>query len=236
MKRIFFIEMMGEPGSYDASVYDHFDDKDNEGLWFVKSFNHIVDISINTCNVCLGEKLPGPEEVDGLVLAGTYNSVLDFTQWQQKVRNWLPQMWSQKIPILAICGSHQLVSHLYGSDIEILSQGPYAGTFPISLTGAGRSSPIMNGIADEAVLQFANSEHVVNVPEGSTLLASSGRVPVAALDFGDHCYSTQFHPEGTHQTLGTVWRFKNPELIENYRPEDNGKRIVENFLELVAKL
>jgi GMP synthase-like glutamine amidotransferase len=94
----------------------------------------------------------------------------------------------------------------------------------------------MNGIADEAVLQFANSEHVVNVPEGSTLLASSGRVPVAALDFGDHCYSTQFHPEGTHETLGTVWRFKNPELMENYRAEENGRRIVENFLELVAKL
>ncbi|MCP4286184.1 MAG: hypothetical protein GY792_17335 [Gammaproteobacteria bacterium] len=236
MKRIFFIEMMGEPGSYDASVYDHFDDKDKEGLWFVKQFNHIVDISIDTCNVCLGEKLPGPEEVDGLVLAGTYNSVLDFTQWQQKVRNWLPQMRSHKIPILAICGSHQLVSHIDGSDIEILSQGPYAGTFPISLTGAGRTSAIMNGITDEAAFQFANSEHVVNVPEGSTLLASSGRVPVAALDFGDHCYSTQFHPEGSHETLGTVWRYKNPELMENYRPEKNGSRVVENFLELVAKL
>ncbi len=29
--RIIFIEMMGVPGSYDASVYDHFEDKDQEG-------------------------------------------------------------------------------------------------------------------------------------------------------------------------------------------------------------
>ena len=28
--RIFFIEMMGVPGSFDASVYDHFEDKDQE--------------------------------------------------------------------------------------------------------------------------------------------------------------------------------------------------------------
>jgi len=75
-----------------------------------------------------------------------------------------------------------------------------------------------------------------NSNEGSTFLASSGRVPVAAFDFGDHCDSMQFHPEGTHETLGTAWRFRNPELMENYRPEDNGRRIVENFLELVAKL
>ena len=148
----------------------------------------------------------------------------------------LPQMRSHKIPILAICGSHQLISHIEGSDIEILAQGPYAGTFPISLTSAGRRSTIMNGIADGAVFQFANSEHVAKLPEGSTLLASSGLVPIAAIDFGDHCYSTQFHPEGTHKTLQTVWRYKNPELMENYRPEENGLRVVENFLELVMKL
>jgi len=33
---IWFIEMMGEPGSYDASVYDDFEDKDREGVWFQK--------------------------------------------------------------------------------------------------------------------------------------------------------------------------------------------------------
>ena len=30
--------MMGVPGSYDASVYDHFEDTDKEGLWFVKRY------------------------------------------------------------------------------------------------------------------------------------------------------------------------------------------------------
>ena len=98
MKRLFFVEMMGEAGSYDASVYDHFEDTENEGLWFAKRFKHVAGISINTCNVCLGEDLPEPGEVDGLVLAGTYNSVHDFTQWQKKVRDWLPKMRLHKIP------------------------------------------------------------------------------------------------------------------------------------------
>ena len=63
-KRIVFIEMMGVPGSYDASVYDHFEDKDNEGLWFIKRYSHIPGISIDTRNVCTGESLPQPAEVD----------------------------------------------------------------------------------------------------------------------------------------------------------------------------
>lgn len=226
--------MMGERGSYDATVYDHFDEKDNEGQWFVKRFSHINGINIKTCNVCSGETLPSADEVDGLVLAGTYNSVHDFTQWQLKVRDWLPIMRSHKIPILAVCGSHQLISHMEGADVEVLKQGPFAGTFPIILTSAGYQSALMQGIPDESVFQFANSEHVVNVPKKATLLASSSRVPVAALDFGDHCYSTQFHPEGTNETLGTVWRYKKPELMKNYLPEENGRLIVENFLTLIV--
>ena len=235
-KRVFFIEMMGIPGSYDASVYDDFEDKDKEGVWFIKRYGHLSGISISTRNVCIGEALPEPAEVDGLVLAGSYNSVHDNTDWQHQIRAWLPQMREHKKPILAICGSHQLLAHSTGSNVERLADGPYAGTFPINLTDAGKSNALMKSIPDQACFQFANSEHVMDIPTDSTLLASSGRVPVAALDFGDHCYSTQFHPEGTHETLGTVWRFTSPELMLNYHDQEAGDQLVENFLQLVVEL
>ncbi len=235
-KRIGFIEMMGVPGSYDASVYDHFEDKDKEGIWFQKRFGHVHGITISTHNVCIGEPLPGTADVDGLVLAGSYNSVHDHTSWQHQVRAWLPTMRAAKVPILAICGSHQLLAHMLGADVEVLAEGPYAGTFPIRLSEAGKTSPLTATIADGACFQFANSEHVTEVPHGATLLADSGRVPVAALDFGDHCYSVQFHPEGTHETLGTVWKNKAPELMSKYHDREAGDQLVENFLNLVVKL
>ena len=226
--------MMGKPGSYDASVYDHFLDKDLEGLWFQKRFGHVPGIAIETRNVCVGEALPEAGEVEGLVLAGSYNSVHDHTDWQQRVRRWLPVMRAAKLPILAICGSHQLLSHMEGAAVESVGCDPYAGTFPVQLTEAGRVSPIMESVPDGASFHFANSEHVVSVPAGAKLLASSGRVPVAALDFGNHCYSTQFHPEGTHETQGTLWRFKAPHLMARYHDQQAGAQLVENFLRLVA--
>lgn len=235
-KRICFVEMMGEPGSYDASVYDHFDDKDREGEWFVRRFGDIGEFEIATCNVCIDEPLPDPSTLDGLVLAGSYNSVHDDRPWQRRMLDWLPTVREQCVPVLAICGSHQLLSHALGSRVHPLSDGPYAGTFPVSLTEAGRASPLMESIADNAPFQFANTEHVVDVPPGCTLLASSGPVGVAALDFGEHCYSTQFHPEGTHETLSTVWRYKQPELMDRYYPEETGYQLVRNFLQLVVSV
>ncbi len=225
--------MMGVAGSFDASVYDYFEDRENEGQWFVKRYSHLPGYAITTCNVCLGEALPRASQVDGLVLAGSYNSVHDHTEWQQKIRDWLPVMRRNKIPILGVCGSHQLIAHSQGAEVKRLEGGPFAGTFPVRLTDAGKSSPIMQGIDDEDCFHYANGEHVTHVPARATLLASSSRVPVAALDFGQHCYSTQFHPEGSDQTLGTVWRFKAPELMHNYHPEDKGDLLVENFFQLV---
>ena len=232
--RIFFIEMMGIPGSFDASVYDHLEEREDEGLWFVKRYSHVPGISIETRNACLGEALPELAEVDGLVLAGSYNSVHDNTDWQRRVRAWIPDMRRQRVPMLGICGSHQLLAQAAGAAVEKLPDGPFAGTLPVSLTAAANTSPLFKGIADQDCFHYANSEHVLEVPTAATLLASSAKIPVAALDYGDHCYTTQFHPEGSELTLGPIWQHKRPELMQNYHPNDSGDLLVENFLRLVA--
>ena len=233
--RIFFIEMMGVPGSFDASVYNHLDEKEDEGAWFVKRFGHLESVSIETRNVCIGEALPGITEVDGLVLAGTYNSVHDHTDWQQRVRAWLPAMRARKIPVLGICGAHQMIANMAGSAVAKLAGGPFAGTFPVTLTTAGETSALFQGIADQDCFHYANSEQVIDVPAAASLLASSSQVPVAALDYGDHCYTTQFHPEGSELTLGPIWQHTRPQLMQNYHANDRGDHLVENFLRLVVE-
>ena len=234
--RVFFIEMMGVPGSFDASVYDHLDEREDEGLWFINRFGGFPGIRVDRRNVCVGEPLPDISELDAVVLAGSYNSVHDDTDWQWRVRDWLPGLRAARVPILGICGSHQLLAHMSGADVARLADGPFAGTLPVSLTAAAATHPLFAGIADRACFHYANGEHVTEVPAGATLLASSERVPVAALDYGDYCYSTQFHPEGTELTLGPIWQHKRPELMQRYFADDSGKRLVENFLQMVIEL
>ena len=227
--------MMGEPGSYDASVYDHFEDKDQEGLWFVKRYG-TADLVIHTVNVCLGEPLPAASDFDGFVLAGSYNSVHDDTDWQREVLDWLPRIRRDRRPLLGICGSHQLLGVFFGAEVVPVSGGAYAGTLPVQLTGVARDCPLMDRIGDRARFHFANGEQVASLPEGADLLAFTEEVPVAAMSFGDHWYSTQFHPEATAESLGTIWRHKAPHLRERYDDGDDGDRLVENFLDIARRL
>ena len=135
--RVFFIEMMGVPGSYDASVYDHLEDGDNEGLWFIKRFGRPASMEIQTRNVCIGEALPAKGEADGVVLAGSYNSVHDNTGWQQAVLNWFPKLREMQIPLLGICGSHQLLGLYFGADVVPVEDGPLRRDFFYYVVGGG---------------------------------------------------------------------------------------------------
>lgn len=227
--------MLGEQGSYDATVYEHYDDKDDEGSWFKTRFGGIDGFVLETCNISHDDPLPDLAGLDGIILGGSHNSVHDNTEWQHRLRDWLPKLRRKNIPTLAICGSHQLLSQANGSSVERLADGPYAGTLPIKMTPEGQVSEIMQSIPDNACFQFGNSQHVAYVPRDAVLLASSGRNPVAILDFGDHCYSTQFHPECTHDRISTIWQIKNPNLIGNYFAEENGYRLVANFFDIVAR-
>ena len=233
MKEVYFIELMGLPGSYDPSVYDHFEDKDQEGKWFQKRYSYIEGFNIKTCNVCLGETPPDVGTADGFVLAGTYHSVHDHTEWQKKMLTWLPQVHKSNTPLLGICGSHQLMAYALGADVEKRSTGPYAGTFDVNLTADGRESSLFNNINDIAPFHFANSEQVTCIPEGTTLLAGSAEAEVAALYYGNHSYSTQFHPEASAESLGTVWVHSHPDWQSNYHDNDAGDQLIENFFNIV---
>jgi GMP synthase-like glutamine amidotransferase len=234
-KRICFVGMLGTPGSFDASVYDHYPDTDDEGSWFITRFGGIDGFALETCNISHGDPLPDLANLDGIILGGSHNSVHDNTEWQQRLRDWLPILRAKNIPILAICGSHQLLAQGKGASVERFVEGPYAGTLPIEMTPAGQASELMKSIPGDACFQFGNSQHVTTVPKDAVLLAGSGRNPVAVLDFGNHCYATQFHPECTHDHLSTIWKYSNPSLMGNYFAEENGYKLVANFFGIVAR-
>ncbi|MEE9596233.1 MAG: type 1 glutamine amidotransferase [Acidiferrobacterales bacterium] len=233
--RIFFVEMLGEPGTYDASVYDSFVDKDQEGLWFKRRYAYLGDVRFEIRSLPRGDSLPAPSEADGFVLGGSYNSVHDNYPWQRAVLSWLPAVRQRCLPLLAICGAHQLLGKHYGVSVTRVDNAPCAGTLPVSLTAAGMESPLLKSVAPEPRFHFGNEEQVASVPRTASLLATSDRVPVAALAYGDHWYSTQFHPEASAETMGISWAHSKPALCDAYDDSDAGDQVIENFVDLVRQ-
>lgn len=228
--RLGFISILGEPGSYCPSVYDDIGG-DNECYWFKSEFSNLAGIGITCSRVSHGEPIPDPGDADCYILGGSYNSIHDDYSWQRALYVWFDQLLAVNKPLLAICGGHQLVGAYSGADIVHLEAPPVAGTQSVELTQQGHECVLFDNIARPARFHFANSEHVLTQPAGSTLLATHPRIPNAALSYGSNWFSTQFHPEATESTISRCWRKTHPELTQRYSNNHAGRRVIENFLD-----
>ncbi len=228
--RVCFLSILGEPGTFDPSVYDNIPGGADERAWILNTFGGLDGVRLSAVAVSHGEAVPDPADADGFILGGSYNSVHDGYAWQAEVRDWFDRLRGTGKPLLGICGGHQLMALHAGSDVEMLPGGFVAATDPVDLTAAGRSSPLFDGFAGDPEVHFANQEHVTAPPDGAVLLARHPLVPVAALDYGNGWYSTQFHPEATVETLGASWRATHPEYAQRYRETGHGARIIGNFV------
>ena len=229
------MSIIGEPGSYDPSVYDDIEGGDNECVWIENILGHLPGVSIQGFRVSHGDPVPAPGDGDVFILGGSYNSVHDGFPWQTVIYRWLETLRASAKPLLAICGGHQMICHMAGVPVEPLPDGFIAGTEPVTMTDQGRASPLFKGLDQGGEFHFANQEHATETPSGARLLASHERAPVAALDHGEGWFSTQFHPEATVQTIGSSWRVSHPERVRNYREITDGLKLIKNFLDIAGQ-
>jgi len=228
--KLCFLSILAEPGTYEPSLYDSMDGGDNECIWIENTFGHLPGLTIQGYRVAMGEAVPDPGDGDIFILGGSYNSIHDGFPWQAEIYCWLDKLRATGKPLLGICGGHQMMSHLQGSPVEFLSGGVIAGTEAVTLSKDGPASPLMDGLGPSPRFHFGNQEHVTQVPPGARVLASHERNPIAALDYGDGWFSTQFHPEAKVETLKAAWRLSKPEYMKNYTETQDGFRLVNNFL------
>jgi len=230
--RLTFLSILGEPGTFDPSVYDDWPGGADECRWFFDSFAYLEGVEIVGVKVAEGEAIPAPATADVFVLGGSYNSVHDGFEWQDRIYDWLADLKAAGKPLLGICGGHQMISRFFGSPVVRVAAAPVAGTLPVRLTDAGKASPLFAGLGEGADFHFANYEHVDSLPEGATHLAESDDVPLAAFDYGRGWYSVQFHPEAEAGCLAASWKNHRPDLGSRYRQIATGRRLIENFIGL----
>ncbi len=101
----------------------------------------------------------------------------------------IPQL---KIPVLGICGGHQLIAMAYGSRIHELSS-KISGFAEVRLL---ERSQIFEGLPDRIIVTQSHREHVFPVPDGFVKLADSTETRIEAMaHFTRPIFGTQFHPE-----------------------------------------
>jgi GMP synthase-like glutamine amidotransferase len=189
-------------------------------------------------------------EPDAIVMSGTYS---DFDYYDPgHLASFSMFIRSTKIPVLAICGSHQLVGMSFGAKLRTLDDLELGAKRRDRVLEyqyrfvkiVDRTDPIFAGIddqnsgvwqdytMDDDILRVWQNHgvQVDGVPEGFKLLATSYRcknqMMVKSSD-GQMIYCVQFHLEKSFED----WS-KNPTRWEHPNESRDGRILFENFLKL----
>jgi GMP synthase (glutamine-hydrolysing) len=119
-------------------------------------------------------------------------------------------------PTLGICLGSQLMAASQGCRVFKGPQGREHGFLPITLTDAGRASPLHHLGPDKTNVLHMHGD-TFDLPDTATLLASTEMYANQAYRIGQNCFATQFHPE--FDRIG----------FENLLVEDNSRLDVAAF-------
>jgi GMP synthase (glutamine-hydrolysing) len=139
------------------------------------------------------KRIAPPEEQSGIGQGGGYQSR---QEWLDATMDTLRDIHHRGIPTFASCWGFQAMARALGG--RCIHDLPRAelGTIELHLTAAGQTDPVFGGLPATFLAQAGHEDHVVELPKGAILLASSSRVPEQAYYFpGKPIYCTQFHPE-----------------------------------------
>ncbi|MFX4293022.1 glutamine-hydrolyzing GMP synthase [Streptomyces bohaiensis] len=104
------------------------------------------------------------------------------------------------VPVFGMCYGFQLMATTLGGTVDNNGAREYGRT---DLTVSKPGSTLFEGTPDEQVVWMSHGDACSAAPEGFTVTASTGQVPVAAFEDDERrLYGVQYHPEVMHSTFG----------------------------------
>ena len=184
--RLIEVLMTGHAPDPIRSVHSDFDD------WFAAYSNG--NIRFHATDLIDGEALPGPASSDGWIISGSPLSVYEDVNWLADAQAGIAAAATAGQPILGVCFGHQLLAQALGGEVTENPAGWELGQVQVSLTEAGASDPLMNGVPSHFGAYSSHGDVVVALPPEAILLAENPR-GVQAFKVGAGAYGVQFHPE-----------------------------------------
>jgi len=239
-KRLLYISMTGTPDIYDPAPYADLQDTGDDRFWVANRLQElgVLDqLHYQAASVTLGDDLPDPDEIDAVIVGGSFHSVNENQPWQQTLKSWLARWRETGRPALGICGGHQTMCLMAGAVVALRASGVKSTSASIDLTGSGKTHPLFEGFEDNPEFHFGNNEHVLEAPDGAVVLARDGESSALAVDLGGNWLSIQFHPEVSHINMMRSWEISDtPQYAQNYRPLPDAPRMLVNFVRYAGML
>jgi len=142
-------------------------------------------------------------DIDMVMIGGSGRySVTSDAAWMHKAMVSLERLLESGKPTFASCWGFQALARAAGGKVIHDLQHAELGTSLVTLTEAGKLDPIFSHLPESFEAYMGHEDRVIEMPPGTTLLASTASVAQQAFRFdGLPVYCTQFHPELTLPSL-----------------------------------
>lgn len=212
-------------------------------LWFVNAFD---DTKAWNCpetilkgyqGVLLGGS--GEFDFDGNRSVDDPARVISY-QLVDKLKPVFEYILNHDIPTLGICYGHQLLGFFAGAQVSCDESQRKTGSHELKLIVNKNEHFLFADLPPTFFAHYGHKDSLDRVPEGATLLMCGEKCKVSALRYKNNIFSTQFHPELTHERM--ISRIKQspgylPEgaiAEELFKEDPHSNTILHNFGKFVA--
>lgn len=140
---------------------------------------------------------------DGLIVLGGSMGPTDdeVAPWLPATRKLLAEAVHRQVPTLGICLGAQLLATAAGGQVREMPGGPEVGLLRVRVAQAAAGDPLFDTLRARecAAVQWHWLEAAV-LPDGATVLASSGACQNQVFRVGESAWGVQFHPEALGDT------------------------------------
>jgi GMP synthase (glutamine-hydrolysing) len=200
--------------------------------------------AVRVCRVYMGDALPDPRDVAGVVVTGSAAMVTDREAWSERTAAWLRDAVTASTPLLGICYGHQLLAHAFGGTVELNPRGRNLGTVDVALTEAASREALFTDTGSSLHVPVSHLQSVTRLPAEARLLGSTARDPNHAFAIGERAWGVQFHPEFDADIVRGYIEARReqlqsegldaPALAGSAQDTPHGGRLLRRFAQLVA--
>jgi len=158
----------------------------------------------------IGGEIPqNVNEQDAFMITGSPLSVLDRHIFTDDLMDFIRRCDEAKKPLMGACFGHQAIALALGGKVERSGAGYNVG---IETTKFHNTRSWMTPATVNLPMYVFHEDQVVELPDGCELLGSTAKCKIASFAKGDHIFTTQAHPEFSHEFMACVLGFMEKKM------------------------
>ncbi len=186
-----------------------------EGIANIEGWAQEQGWQISGTRIYAGEKLPGPDELDWLVIMGGPMNIYEEKEypWLASEKRHIERAIEKGKIVLGICLGAQLIADVLGGRV-VRNRWKEIGWFPVRLRPEGLDSAPLRGFPEQFPALHWHGD-TFSLPPGAKMLAQSEACPAQAFSFkGDRVLALQFHLESSVDSVRALIENCSDELVD----------------------